>query len=250
MAAQQMTFPTLTECKAFDFKSTGSREITINRRTWTKTWTETHAGRKPERRGMIVKAELHYLSGNSRPYFSITSDSYSSEQTRSRDGWMKDVGGWDGGGCQHELILEHFPELWPLVEMHLSHDDASPMHAFANAWYWAGGTEYNSEFRKPDDYVSRYHDHKNEPPHVGHLAKHLHIDYPEAEAWIQRIRDARRAPAIRDGYGKPLDFVKAEFKKYVDSLQPQWQAMAETAFALLASPTDSPAQSEAPGSAS
>lgn len=85
-------------------------------------------------RVMVVNATLHYIRGNKLPYFSVTADVYS----------LRKVGGrsyrrWESGGAQHELVLEHFPELAPLVALHLSDMDGVPMHAVGNGYYWLAG---------------------------------------------------------------------------------------------------------------
>jgi hypothetical protein len=41
------------------------------------------------------------------------------------------------GGCCHDVIVEHFPELEPLVKWHLT-DSICPMHYLANVVYMAG----------------------------------------------------------------------------------------------------------------
>ena len=43
---------------------------------------------------------------------------------------------WVSGGCQHELVAEHFPELAPFLKWHLCSTD-SPMHYVANTVYLA-----------------------------------------------------------------------------------------------------------------
>lgn len=45
------------------------------------------------------------------------------------------------GGCQHDEIVKHFPDLAHLVKWHLCSTDG-PLHYIANALYWAGFTEY------------------------------------------------------------------------------------------------------------
>jgi hypothetical protein len=43
---------------------------------------------------------------------------------------------WESGGCQHDLISEHFPELRPYLKWHLASTDG-PMHYIENTVYWA-----------------------------------------------------------------------------------------------------------------
>lgn len=41
------------------------------------------------------------------------------------------------GGCCHEEVAKHFPELAPLIKWHLTSTD-EPMHYIANTLYWLG----------------------------------------------------------------------------------------------------------------
>jgi hypothetical protein len=58
-----------------------------------------------------VTAKLHQLKGNAS-YFSITADEYENQR-------------FVAGGCMHEAILARWPDLAPLVALHLS-DDRRP----------------------------------------------------------------------------------------------------------------------------
>lgn len=81
-----------------------------------------------------VRAELVHRAGNDRPYFAITGEI------------RRTMGGGDRvimGGAIHDDILHYWPNLAPLVAVHLSDDRGVPMHAAANAAYWAGETKYH-----------------------------------------------------------------------------------------------------------
>lgn len=81
-----------------------------------------------------VTGELVKREGNSYPYYSITG-SISREDKRYRDPVIT-------CGAIHSEILAYFPELAPLVTAHLSDADGTPLHAAANARYWAGLSSY------------------------------------------------------------------------------------------------------------
>src|SRR3954463_11868240 len=90
-----------------------------------------------------VYGGLHYIRGNKLPYFAITSESH-------RHGHPNQV--WSGG-CQHDLILAHFPKFADLVALHLSDMNGQPGHAEGNGWYWLSGFAdfANGERFRPTD---------------------------------------------------------------------------------------------------
>ena len=45
------------------------------------------------------------------------------------------------GGCCHEEIAKHFPELVPFIKWHLVSTDG-PLHYVENSLYWAGKTKW------------------------------------------------------------------------------------------------------------
>ena len=83
---------------------------------------------------LTVRAELIKLGGNSYAHYSITGTVKKLDK-RYRDPVIT-------CGAIHDTILEHHPELAPLVEVHLSEPDGVPMHAEANARYWCGFSKY------------------------------------------------------------------------------------------------------------
>lgn len=82
-----------------------------------------------------VEASLVKRAGNDYPYYSITG-SVELLDKRYRDPIIT-------CGAIHDTIKEHYPELMPLIEVHLSAADGVPMHAEANARYWAGLCTYS-----------------------------------------------------------------------------------------------------------
>lgn len=47
------------------------------------------------------------------------------------------------GGCIHDIIAEHMPDLAPFLKWHLTSTDG-PMHYKENALFWAGYTDWNA----------------------------------------------------------------------------------------------------------
>jgi hypothetical protein len=79
-------------------------------------------------------AMLHHLEGNARPYFSVTGEVY--EKSKWGDHYGREP---VMCGCCHEMIAETWPELAPLIALHLSDDNGQPTHGAANGWYWLAG---------------------------------------------------------------------------------------------------------------
>ncbi|HHL35198.1 MAG TPA: hypothetical protein ENJ30_12615 [Desulfobulbaceae bacterium] len=69
-------------------------------------------------------AQLTQL-GNQQPYFSVTNDS----------------------GAAHEDIAKAFPELKPLIALHLCNEQGKPMHAVANGLYFLEQADFSAAAR-------------------------------------------------------------------------------------------------------
>ena len=109
-----------------------------------------------------VRAELEHLDGNKKPHFSIGGDIYRLAKNGRKV--------WESGGCIHEKIVKHFPQLQLLVDIHLADDEGVPMHAYENAAYWAG----HSKYQKLD---------------LPMLAKHLRVSQKLAQEMIDHITE-------------------------------------------------------------
>lgn len=68
-----------------------------------------------------AKADITHHKGNSQPYFHITGD-------------VRYYPSGEGGGCIHDLIAEHFPELTKYIKWHGVGID-QPMYYLANGLY-------------------------------------------------------------------------------------------------------------------
>ena len=73
--------------------------------------------------------------------FSITADVYE----KSKNGrWI-----WYSGGCQHDLIAKHFPELEKFIPLHMCDHEGAPMYPVENGTYHV----YNSPKIAANDYL-------------------------------------------------------------------------------------------------
>lgn len=73
---------------------------------------------------LVAQYGLQHFQGQ-EPYFSMTATEY-----RKRYGVWRE----DAGGCLHDEIAEHIPELEPLVKWHLV-SLKEPMHYIANGMF-------------------------------------------------------------------------------------------------------------------
>jgi len=163
---------------------------------------------------------LHYLKGNSSPYFSITGD-------------ITTGGGHIAGGCLHDDILKAWPKLADLVALHLSDIDGAPTYPVENGFYHLAGA-------LPESMQPKYH--------TGNSKRHFPIEPPKDKPWqnteyrrptpdecLQIFADYFRislseAAKIRAAVAAPLDVSmgvrKATFAKFVEELRPRWKAEA------------------------
>ena len=107
--------------------------IKNQKREYTKTWI--NGGLKY---AIVAKVRHDDECGNGHNSFAITANIYSSETRSRRDGYIRGVGGWIMGGCCHDEIKRHVPELAPFIKWHLCDAENGPMHYIANALYYAG----------------------------------------------------------------------------------------------------------------
>lgn len=88
----------------------------------------------PNSERIDVHAKLYHLTGNARPYFSVTADLI--------DTTRRGEAAYIAGGCLHDDVLANFPELAPVVELHLADDEGVPTYAIENGGYWLGFSAY------------------------------------------------------------------------------------------------------------
>jgi hypothetical protein len=118
-----------------------------------------------------VEAGLHYLQGNSLPYFSVTSAIWERPGARDCVSW----------GCQHEKVLRYWPELAPVITLHLSDSQGQPMHNIANDWYWLAGYYGGAD--------ERYHGGNGTPRRTQQeclqiFADHVRVSLDEAKTLV------------------------------------------------------------------
>jgi hypothetical protein len=142
--------------------------------------------------GMTIKVEahLHYIIGNRRPHFSVTAEV---KEPCKREPQMC--------GCLHELVLEYWPELAPVVALHGSTDDGVPMHAEQNGLYRLGFTEWGGL-------------------KLSLAAQHFRIPLEEVEP-------------LRDHLISGSGYDPEKYATYIADCVPRWKAEADAAIKLL-----------------
>jgi hypothetical protein len=169
----------------------------------------------PNRRRILATAELHHLAGNARPYFSVTMELHN---LRCREDSPNRV---ESAGAAHEEILRYFPQLAPVVALHLADDRGVPMYAVANGAYWLGLTDPRY---LPDG-----------APRLDHFASLWRITPGQAQEFYEQVRAVKPAEAAddltedqrqRQAWAKALsDLAAAQGER--------WQREANDALALI-----------------
>lgn len=169
---------------------------------------------------LTVTSALVHLQGNARPYFSCTADVTRGPGNR-----------FARGGCLHEEILEHFPNLAPIVAVHLADDDGVPMHA-ADAAYWAG----MSSMAPNDDYGRRTleTDDSGRVWAPATLAEHLRVDTLTAREIRQHVLESVPGSHLT---------AAAAWTAEVEALKPEWKHEADKALAIIKERGHKPAES-------
>lgn len=100
----------------------------ILNQTFRTVWREFTEHKERYRVQARLRFDDEYHNGHET--FSITGETQL--YNRALDIWRE-----DSGGCIHDVLARHFPELAPLIKWHLVSTDG-PMHYIANTIYLAG----------------------------------------------------------------------------------------------------------------
>lgn len=90
---------------------------------------------------MVVEIRHDDECGNGHNTFSITANIYKRGQRSDRD--------YITGGCLHDEIEKHFPELAHCIKWHLCSTDG-PLHYVANSLYHASSIDWKNDPREPN----------------------------------------------------------------------------------------------------
>jgi hypothetical protein len=98
----------------------------------TETHLKTVSRLLPDRTFVLAQLGLHKLAGNAQAYWTATAEVFGPHGTWSGEACWRNGREPDNCGQCHAEILRAFPQFAPIVAMHLSDPDGTPMHALAN----------------------------------------------------------------------------------------------------------------------
>jgi len=180
-------------------------------------------------RVVVVEAGLRKLEGNTKPYFSVT-------------GGMKHVGRIDpdNWGAQKALLLRHWPELEPVITLHLADIDGVPMHAHANGLYWIVGALGGGLGQRFSGSTGHYG--KNPKACEKILSEHLRVSPAEAEVlskeWFALGRGRAHALSCANGKAGATEAeigiaISGALRSWIEERLPTWKAEATAAIETL-----------------
>jgi hypothetical protein len=101
-----------------------------------ETVTRTVSRLLPDRTYVRATVGLNYLAGNSAAYWTATGEVYEPRGTWSGEARHRNGRDFDMGGQVHAELLRAFPQLAPIVALHLSSPTGVPMYAVENGRYF------------------------------------------------------------------------------------------------------------------
>lgn len=169
----------------------------------------------PDRGYIEVTAQERDDSGTLSPGFSITASVwYASPRVSGRERARRgtDI---DAGGADHDLIAQVFPDLQPIIDVHLADPQGVPMYAKANGWHFYSGAAADYEREQVERGYSWY-------------AKQLETSDHDRAARALRVSPEEL----------PTGLDKEGFYAFIDSLTERYAADAAKAREVMASMTD------------
>lgn len=145
------------------------------------------------RQRITVYGGLHFLRGNKLPYFSLTSETRTST------------------GCNHELVLQHFPQFADLAALHLSDIDGVPSHSVENAWYWFAGSKggLGEKYHGANAQSNKHSGNNTEDECAQIFADHIRISLDKAFLLRETINR------------------KADLREFCEAQRPRWKREAD-----------------------
>jgi len=144
-------------------------------------------------------------------------------------------------GCIHDELLAAFPQLAPLVALHLSDLEGVPMHAEANGFYWLAGNLGGIGERH---HGGSGETGKNAIECLNIFAEHMRISDTEAQEISTKAQlafkagfeaaDAGESPDAEEFRTKAGNIsARNLFHEYVQAQRNRWKMEAEAGLALI-----------------
>lgn len=160
--------------------------------------------------------------------FSVTGELYEKHGTWTGKAQQLNGREADAGGCIHAELSKAFPKLAPIIALHLSAEDGTPMHALANALYWheqsAGIIETGNTYGREKDRG------ETREQYCRRLAcETLRVESLPAN--LDRAAKSARVLALRDGINSltaknARKAYRDAFATFVDAQRARWKAEA------------------------
>ncbi len=180
-----------------------------------------------------------------RGSFSVTGEIHN-----SRRAFELGTGNPHSCGCIHDEILAAFPQLAPIVRMHLADaETGEPMHAASNGWYRLGGGDMTYDLKhraqhgrgnyrdvpEPWLYLDFGYGQACEQTMASEPILHDDRDVTRTlnPAYVQFFVDMAARNLLCDPDELSIWWDRADFDAFVESLRPRWRAMADEANALI-----------------
>lgn len=165
----------------------------------------------PDGGTLPISAGLHMFRENGKPYFSITATEY---DKRGRE---------VAGGCMHEAILAHCPDLAPIVALHLSDVDGKPSHADANGWYWLSGAAVESNHFRELRHGSNGTEARTPEECLHIFMKHARVSSLDAENLMIRLYNRACEMAHEEGSTEAGDkAARRLFTCWIEQQETRW----------------------------
>ena len=182
---------------------------------------------------MRVEGGLHFIRGNSKPYFTITT-------------WVHRLGfpnQCQSGGCDHESIERYWPGKYSdLIALHLSDIDGVPSSGEANGWYdlagalggaseryHRGNSPMNFPAVAPPDKPWKNYEHRNPTPDdcLRMFAEHCRVPLEQA----RDIRDRCKSAAVEHDFGIDWAPSREVWRSCYAAQHPRWKQEANACIA-------------------
>ncbi len=139
-------------------------------------------------------------------------------------------------GCIHDEILSAFPQLAPIVRMHLADaETGEPMHGPLNGWYRLSGADMMHELESISTRGhGNYHDAPTPFVDSDGIGSDVRRDgFDLSPAFVQFFVDMAARSLNCEADELSIWWDRADFDAFVESLRPRWQTMADEANRMI-----------------